>query len=154
MAQLKEILEKEKERASLEQCAAVHLFREGTFYRAYEWSAWLKPYRIYASRSSVGRIRRKLRALAAGNPDSWEAPLNSYCGLLSHWNNYSHRSELLLTKETFGKYGMFDLPLRHYMEGSPRRLRYLMVPSLVVSSYPILHLDVLEILEVFYVFGH
>lgn len=41
MSQLKEILEKEKERGTLEQCAMVHLFREGTFYRAYEWSAWL-----------------------------------------------------------------------------------------------------------------
>ena len=41
MSQLKEILEKERERSTLEQCAAIHLFREGTFYRAYEWSAWL-----------------------------------------------------------------------------------------------------------------
>ena len=41
MSQLKEILEKEKDRGSLEQCAVIHLFREGTFYRAYEWSAWL-----------------------------------------------------------------------------------------------------------------
>ena len=41
MSQLKEILEMEKERGSLEQCAVIHLFREGTFYRAYEWSAWL-----------------------------------------------------------------------------------------------------------------
>ncbi len=41
MSQLKEILEKDKERGSLEQCAVVHLFREGTFYRDYEWSGWL-----------------------------------------------------------------------------------------------------------------
>jgi hypothetical protein len=41
MSQLKEILEKEKVRGTLEQCAVIHLFREGTFYRAYEWSAWL-----------------------------------------------------------------------------------------------------------------
>ena len=41
MSQLKEILEKERERGTLEQCAAIHLFREGSFYRAYEWSAWL-----------------------------------------------------------------------------------------------------------------
>ena len=41
MSQLKEILEKEKERNTLEQCAVIDLFREGTFYRAYEWSAWL-----------------------------------------------------------------------------------------------------------------
>ena len=41
MSQLKEILQKESERDTLEQCAVIHLFREGTFYRAYEWSAWL-----------------------------------------------------------------------------------------------------------------
>ena len=41
MSQLKEILSIEQERSSLEQCAVIHLFREGTFYRAYEWSAWL-----------------------------------------------------------------------------------------------------------------
>ncbi len=41
MSQLKEILEREKERGFLEQCGKMHLFREGTFYRAYEWSAWI-----------------------------------------------------------------------------------------------------------------
>ena len=41
MPQLKEILETERNRPTLEQCSVVHLFREGTFYRAYEWSAWL-----------------------------------------------------------------------------------------------------------------
>ena len=41
MAQLKEILEKEAQRATTEQCAAIHLVKEGSFLRAYEWSAWL-----------------------------------------------------------------------------------------------------------------
>ncbi|MBQ8701247.1 MAG: hypothetical protein IJ549_00590 [Prevotella sp.] len=41
MAKLKEILEAEAQRATLEQCREIHLFPEGTFYRAYEWSAWL-----------------------------------------------------------------------------------------------------------------
>lgn len=41
MSQLKDIIEREKERGFLEQCGKIHLFREGTFYRAYEWSAWL-----------------------------------------------------------------------------------------------------------------
>lgn len=41
MAQLKEILEREKQRSDDAQCRIVHLFPEGTFYRAYEWSAWL-----------------------------------------------------------------------------------------------------------------
>lgn len=41
MAKIKDILEIESQRASLEQCRFVNLFQEGTFYRAYEWSAWL-----------------------------------------------------------------------------------------------------------------
>ena len=40
MSQLKEILATEQDCGLLEKCAIVHLFREGTFYRAYEWSAW------------------------------------------------------------------------------------------------------------------
>ena len=44
MPQLKEILEKESERNTLNQCVVVHLFREGNFYRAYEWGAWLCLY--------------------------------------------------------------------------------------------------------------
>ena len=38
MPQLKEIIGKEKERVTTEQCATIYLFREGTFYRAYEWN--------------------------------------------------------------------------------------------------------------------
>ena len=41
MAQLKDILETEKLRADMAQCSRINLFKEGTFYRAYEWSAWL-----------------------------------------------------------------------------------------------------------------
>ena len=41
MAKIKDILEVEKRRVTEEQCRTVYLFQEGTFYRAYEWSAWL-----------------------------------------------------------------------------------------------------------------
>ncbi len=41
MAKIKDILEVEKQRVTEEQCRTVYLFQEGTFYRAYEWSAWL-----------------------------------------------------------------------------------------------------------------
>lgn len=41
MAQLKDILEAEKLRTDMAQCLRINLFKEGTFYRAYEWSAWL-----------------------------------------------------------------------------------------------------------------
>ncbi len=38
---LTDVLAKERERADRAQCCVVHLAQEGTFYRAYEWSAWL-----------------------------------------------------------------------------------------------------------------
>ncbi|MCQ2300856.1 MAG: hypothetical protein MJZ81_12130 [Bacteroidales bacterium] len=41
MSQLSEILEIEKKRDTAESQCVVNLFQEGTFYRAYEWSAWL-----------------------------------------------------------------------------------------------------------------
>lgn len=41
MAKLNEILEIELRRHSVDECRVINLFQEGTFYRAYEWSAWL-----------------------------------------------------------------------------------------------------------------
>lgn len=41
MAQIKDVLLVEGKRETLEQCVVIHLFEEGTFYRAYQWSAWL-----------------------------------------------------------------------------------------------------------------
>ena len=38
--QLKEILSIEENRTE-DSRGVIHLFQEGTFYRAYEWSAWL-----------------------------------------------------------------------------------------------------------------
>ena len=41
MAAIKEILEFEDDRNDREMQRVIHLFQEGSFYRAYEWSAWL-----------------------------------------------------------------------------------------------------------------
>ncbi|MBO7567376.1 MAG: hypothetical protein J6T60_09830 [Bacteroidales bacterium] len=41
MAQFVEISEKEKQRESVVECRTARLYREGTFLRAYEFSAWL-----------------------------------------------------------------------------------------------------------------
>ena len=41
MAQLTEILQQEKQRTADETLRQIHLYPEGGFYRAYEWSAWL-----------------------------------------------------------------------------------------------------------------
>ena len=77
--------------------------------------AWLKPHRIYASHGCIGRVRRKLHALAQGDTAHWEPALNSYCGLLSHWNNYLLRRRLM--KEDggpFGRRGLFDLRVQRF----------------------------------------
>ena len=41
MAAIQEILEFESGRSEPEMQRVIHLFQEGSFYRAYEWSAWL-----------------------------------------------------------------------------------------------------------------
>lgn len=41
MAAINEILEFESSRDGLEMQRTIHLFQEGSFYRAYDWSAWL-----------------------------------------------------------------------------------------------------------------
>lgn len=41
MAQLKDIVEIEKQRDDLTKCRTAWLYRDGSFLRAYEWSAWL-----------------------------------------------------------------------------------------------------------------
>ena len=41
MAQLADILQQERERDTADKWGLIHLFKTGTFYSAYEWSAWL-----------------------------------------------------------------------------------------------------------------
>ena len=41
MAKLADILQQERERDTAEQWGKIHLYKTGSFYSAYEWSAWL-----------------------------------------------------------------------------------------------------------------
>ena len=41
MAQINTILDKERDRKEIGDYTKINLFVEGSFYRAYEWSAWL-----------------------------------------------------------------------------------------------------------------
>ena len=41
MAKLADILQQERERDTAEQWGIIHLYKTGSFYSAYEWSAWL-----------------------------------------------------------------------------------------------------------------
>lgn len=79
--------------------------------------AFLLPYRTYLSRATLERIDRKLFALEAeGRSDHVGNALNSYCGVLSHWDNYDVRQTMLLHRHCFTRYGSFDLSLRHFYD--------------------------------------
>ena len=78
--------------------------------------AWLKPHRIIVARNCVGRIDRKLDSLEGESPEKWCAALNSYCGILSHWNNFNIRKLLLLKRHRFLRWGMFDFEVRHFFD--------------------------------------
>ena len=76
--------------------------------------AWLKPHRIYAARSTEQRMRAKLHTLAQNESERWYASLNSYCGVLSHWNNYRLRRRMLTDEPEFGRRGVFTIDYRRY----------------------------------------
>lgn len=76
--------------------------------------AWLKPRRIYASRATAARMRIKLHILARSGRSKWCAALNSYCGVLSHWQNYRLRRRMMTRESDFVHYGMFGSEYRKY----------------------------------------
>lgn len=41
MTELKEIIEKEKQRDTVQLARMIYFYKEGGFMRAYDWSAWL-----------------------------------------------------------------------------------------------------------------
>ena len=59
MAKISEILEIEKERADVGTWNVIHLFKEGGFYRAYNWSAWLIVTVAYSDEVRKGQTDRK-----------------------------------------------------------------------------------------------
>lgn len=57
MAGIKDILTIEQSRQGAESWRVVHLFKEGTFYRAYEQSAWLYCTRVHAFKVTHRRMK-------------------------------------------------------------------------------------------------
>ena len=77
--------------------------------------AFVLPYRTYLSRVTLQRMDRKLNMLEMEvDCDHVHKALNSYCGILSHWNNYNVRKMMLLKRHDFTRCGSFDYGLRHY----------------------------------------
>ena len=77
--------------------------------------AFILPYRIYINRSTLQRMDKKLFKLQINSDNIHVAKsLNSYCGILSHWNNYHIRQLMLLNRHKFTNYGMFDYDVKHF----------------------------------------
>ena len=77
--------------------------------------AFVLPYRTYLSRATLGRVDEKLYALETEADFCRTAnALNSYCGVLSHWQNFNARRVMLLMRHKF--IGCFDYDLRHYYD--------------------------------------
>ena len=79
--------------------------------------AFVLPYRTYLSRATFGRMDEKLYILEAeADPVHNVNALNSYCGVLSHWNNFNVRQKMLLKRHQFTDYGMFDYDVLHFYD--------------------------------------
>ncbi len=76
--------------------------------------AFVLPYRTYISRSALQRMDAKLSALETASKEMIFKSLNSYCGILSHDNNYNLRRTMLLKRHNFTSYGMFDFDVLRF----------------------------------------
>lgn len=78
--------------------------------------AYVLPYRIYLSRSTLERIDRKLTDLEnEKNITSISNALNSYCGVMSHWQNYNVRQMMLLDRHQYTRYGLFSYDVNRFV---------------------------------------
>lgn len=79
--------------------------------------AFLLPYRTYISRATLERMDAKLYALESENDRNHICnAINSYCGVLSHGNNFNVRQMMLLKRHQFIRWGLFDYGLRHFYD--------------------------------------
>lgn len=77
--------------------------------------AFLLPRRIYSSRSLLERMDAKLDILEKDlSPYHVAKALNSYCGVLSHWNDFRVRKLMLQHRHDFGSFGFFDRKLLQF----------------------------------------
>jgi len=76
MAKLADILQQERERDTAEQWGIIHLYKTGSFYSAYEWSAWLIAVITFNDEVRMQTKDRK--------PIAVTRIIDSYLGILSH----------------------------------------------------------------------
>lgn len=70
--------------------------------------AYIKPFRTYVSSSLLKRMRRKLINLSVDEMLKLQSTLNSYLGVLSHFNSYYLRRVLFGNNRIWNLYGKFS----------------------------------------------
>lgn len=60
---------------------------------------------------------QKLGELETGSSsDRIGNAIRSYCGVLSHWENFNVRQTMLLKRHDFTRFGIFDYDLTHFFD--------------------------------------
>lgn len=83
--------------------------------------AYIKPFRTYVSTNSLRRIKRNLKLLPNSNVEKIHSSINSYLGVLSHYNSYYLRRIL---------FGMNGNVWKHYGDFSNDWLLFRTISSL------------------------
>lgn len=77
--------------------------------------AYIKPYRTYASNSTISRIKSKLAEIDCNNVEkNIECSINSMLGVFSHYNSYNVKVNLMNQYENLQVYGWFDEDYSHF----------------------------------------
>ena len=94
MAQLADILQQERDRDTADKWGIIHLYKTGSFYSAYEWSAWLIAVITFndevrmATKDrkplAVTRMTKKIQEIDLRNEEKAVRTIDSYLGILSH----------------------------------------------------------------------
>lgn len=119
MSVTKEIIEQERLLVQTGHHGDLHLHREGTFMRAYDWSAWLACHLLHdfkVSKRALARIVEKLPNVAdCESQELLRSTLNSFIGLLSHYQSYKIRRNAFTCICGIYKHGYFLSGIRKFM---------------------------------------
>jgi len=85
MAKLADILQQERERDTADQWGIIHLYKTGSFYSAYEWSAWLISVITFNDEVRMQtKDRKPIAVTRIPMANSAVRTIDSYLGILSH----------------------------------------------------------------------
>lgn len=86
--------------------------------------AFLRPGRSYVDNRSLRNMRKKLGELEANLPDAVHLSyaLNSYLGVLGHYNSYRIARKVMIAEHNFSRYGTFTLDMKKFRAFEPLKL--------------------------------